>query len=87
MGISTAAPSQLFPDSHENLILLGKSWRLLRAGGLEMDFFLAHCPSYLRLSAPAAGWPHGLLLCKAFVLPPYSFMSLRVLSRSGMAQE
>lgn len=45
MYISTAAPSQLFPDSHENLILWGKSWGLVKARGTQMDFFLAPCPS------------------------------------------
>lgn len=35
---STAAPSQLFPDSHE-LILWGKSWGLVKARGMERDFF------------------------------------------------
>lgn len=39
--ISTAAPAQLFPDSHENLILWGKSWGLVKARGVGVDFFLA----------------------------------------------
>lgn len=37
MCCSTAAPSQLFPDSHE-LILWGKSWGLVKARGMERDF-------------------------------------------------
>ena len=43
--VSTATPSQLFRDSHENLILWGKSWGLIKPRGMERDFFLAPCPS------------------------------------------
>lgn len=70
MGISTAAPSQLFPDSHENLILLGKSLRLLKAGGLGMDFFLADCPSLLP-EAPSTSCRQDSQACSS--LRPLSY--------------